>query len=160
MQVRVSDGGEAIFPVTQGNPLYVKVSVRGKKIGDLRREVKQLLDADYYENATVRLELTAINRTGAGMEGFGKVMVYGEMQGVVQLPEGEPKHISDAIISLGKSQFANLKAVRLHRLDPATGKTEIKVINVDKILRDGDRSNDIVLQDGDRIEVRPRTFNF
>ena len=160
MQVQVSDGGEALFLVTQGNPLYVKVSVRGKKLGDLRREVKQLLDADYYDNATVRLELTSINRVGAGMEGVGKVMVYGEMQGIVQLPDGETKHISDAMISLGQNKFANLKAVRLHRVDPATGKTEITVINVDKILRDGDRTADVVLRDGDRIEVRPRTFNF
>jgi uncharacterized ubiquitin-like protein YukD len=48
----------------------------------------------------------------------------------------------------------------LHRIDPTTGKEEIKTINVDKILREGDRSIDEILQDGDRIEVRPKTFQF
>jgi hypothetical protein len=82
------------------------------------------------------------------------------MQGVVYLRENEVKRVSDAILSLSRSPFADLRRVRLHRIDSDTGKEEIKTINVDKILREGDRSADEVLQDGDRIEVRPKTFNF
>jgi protein involved in polysaccharide export with SLBB domain len=160
MSVKVSDGGEAMFPVSQSGPQYVKVNVRGKKLADLRREVKDLLDADYYEHCTVRLDLNQINRAGASTEGLGKVVVYGELQGVVQLPENKALRISDAIISVGNNKFANLSKVRLHRQDATSGKEEIKLVNVDKILREGDRTDDIVLQDGDRIEVRPRTFNF
>lgn len=158
--VRVSDAGEAMFPVSTGSTLYVKVDVRSKKLADIRKLVKEQLDAEYYNDATVRIEFVQANRTPTASETQRRVQVYGEMQATVPLPEGEETRISDVIISLPRTQFADLKRVRLHRLDPVTGKTEIKIINVDKILKDGDRSADIVLQDGDRIEVRPRTFNF
>jgi hypothetical protein len=158
--VRVSDAGEAIFPVSSSSTLYVKVDVRNLKLAEIRKKVKELLDAEYYNDATVRLEFTLANRTPSANENLARVQVYGEMQGTVPLPEGETKRISDALIGLPRSQFADFKRVRLHRIDPITGKTEIKVINVDKILKDGDRTNDEILKDGDRIEVRPRTFNF
>ncbi len=157
--VRVSDAGEALFPVSIGSATYVKVDVRSKKLADIRREVKTRLDADYYNDATVRMEFMVANRT-TSPDSLPRVQVYGEMQGTVALPEGEVKRISDAIIGLPRTQFANLRRVRLHRVNPATGKTEIKEINVDKILREGDRTNDEILQDGDRIEVRPKSVNF
>ena len=158
--VRVNDAGEAIFPVSSGSTLYVKVDVRSKKLAEIRRTVKELLDEEYYNDSTVRLEFTVANRTPSAGETLARVQVYGEMQGTIPLPEGEIKRISDAIIGLPRSQFADLRKVRLHRIDPVTGKSEIKIINVDKILRGEDRAADEILKDGDRIEVRPRTFNF
>jgi len=158
--VRVSDAGEAIFPVSYGSKLYVKVDVRSMKLGDIRQKVKTLLDEDYYNDATVFLEFTQANRSPTEQEIAPQVQIYGEMQGVVTLRENEVKRVSDAILGLNRSPFADLRRVRLHRIDPNTGKEEIKTINVDKILREGDRSIDEPLQDGDRIEVRPKTFNF
>lgn len=158
--IRVSDAGEAIFPVSAGSKLYVKVDVRSMKLGDIRQKVKVLLDEEYYNDATVFLEFTQANRAPLEQEVAPQVQIYGEMQGVVVLRENEVKRVSDAILSLNRSPFADLRRVRLHRIDPTTGKEEIKIINVDKILREGDRAIDVVLQDGDRIEVRPKTFNF
>lgn len=158
--VRVSDAGEAIFPVSYGSKLYVKVDVRAKKLGDIRQKVKTLLDEEYYNDATVFLEFTQANRSPLEQEIAPQVQIYGEMQGVVILRDNEIKRISDAMLSLNRTPFADLRRVRLHRIDPTTGKEEIKIINVDKILREGDRSIDETLQDGDRIEVRPKTFNF
>ncbi len=158
--IRVSDAGEAIFPVSAGSKLYVKVDVRSMKLGDIRQKVKVLLDEDYYNDATVFLEFTQANRAPTEQEVAPQVQIYGEMQGVVILRENEVKRVSDAMLSLNRSPFADLRRVRLHRIDSATGKEEIKIINVDKILREGDRAIDLVLQDGDRIEVRPKTFNF
>jgi len=158
--VRISDAGEAIFPVSLGSRLYVKVDVRSMKLGDIRQKVKNLLDEDYYNDATVFLEFTQANRSSMEQEISPQVQIYGEMQGVVILRENEVKRISDAILSLNRSPYADLRRVRLHRIDPTTGKEEIKTINVDKILREGDRSIDEILQDGDRIEIRPKTFQF
>jgi hypothetical protein len=158
--VRVSDAGEAIFPVSFGSKLYVKVDVRSMKLGDIRQKVKSLLDEDYYNDSTVLLEFTQANRSPTEQEISPQVQIYGEMQGVVVLRENEVKRISDAMLSLNRSPYADLRRVRLHRIDPTTGKEEIKTINVDKILREGDRSIDEILQDGDRIEVRPKTFQF
>jgi len=158
--VRVSDAGEAIFPVSFGSRLYVKVDVRSMKLGDIRQKVKSLLDEDYYNDATVFLEFTQANRSSMEQEISPQVQIYGEMQGVVILRENEVKRISDAILGLNRSPYADLRRVRLHRIDPTTGKEEIRMINVDRILREGDRSIDEILQDGDRIEIRPKTFQF
>jgi hypothetical protein len=156
--VKVNDAGEVIFPVSYGSKLYVKVNIKGMKLEDIRRKVKSLLDEDYYNDATVMLEFTQANRSREVQD--IQVQIYGEMQGVVMLRENEVKRVSDAILSVSRNQFADLRRVRLHRIDPDTGKEEIKTINVEKILRDGDRSTDEILQDGDRIEVRPKVFNF
>lgn len=158
MTVKVNDAGDAIFPVSSGGKLYVKVNVRSMKLGEIRKRIKSLLDEDYYNDATVFLEFTTANRSREGQE--LQVQIYGEMQGVVLLRENEIKRVSDAILGLNRTPFADLRRVRLHRVDPSTGNEEIKTINVDKILREGDRSTDEILQDGDRIEVRPKTFNF
>lgn len=156
-KVTVNDAGEAIFPVSFDSKLYVKVEVRSMKLGEIRQKVKELLDAEYYNDATVFLEFTVANRSRLE---DAQVQVYGEMQGIVFLRENEVRRVSDAILTLARTPFADLRRVRLHRIDPNTGKDEIQTINVDKILKDGDRSADVVLQDGDRIEVRPKTFNF
>jgi len=158
MTIRVNDAGDAIFPVSVGSKIYVKVNVRSMKLDAIRQKVKSLLDEDYYNDATVLLEFTTANRSREGQE--IQVQIYGEMQGVVFLRENEIKRVSDAILTLSRTPFADLRRVRLHRIDPDTGREEIKTVNVDKILRDGDRSADEILQDGDRIEVRPKVFNF
>lgn len=156
-KVTVNDAGEAIFPVSFESKLYVKVDVRSMKLGEIREKVKTLLDAEYYNDATVLLEFTLANRSRLE---DAQIQVYGEMQGVVYLRENETRRVSDAILSLNRTPYADLRRVRLHRIDPNTGKEEIQTINVDKILKDGDRSSDVVLQDGDRLEVRAKTFNF
>jgi len=158
--IKVNDAGEAIFPVSTDTKLYVKVDVTALTLGEIRRKVKTLLDDEYYNDATVILDFVGANRTPKELEDAPQVQIYGEMQGIVTFRENEEKRISDAILSLSRTPFADLRRVRLHRMDPVSGKKEIKVVNVDKILREGDRSGDEILQDGDRIEVRPKTFNF
>jgi len=158
--VKVNDAGEAIFPVSYDTKLYVKLDVTALTLGEIRKKVKALLDEEYYNDATVLLEFVGANRAPTEFEVIPQVQIYGEMQGSIILRENEVKRISDAILSLTRTPFADLRRVRLHRVDSVSGKKETKIVNVDKILREGDRSGDEILQDGDRIEVRPKTFNF
>ena len=44
-------------------------------------------------------------------------------------------------------------------MDPATQKTEIKVIDLEEIKR-GNRANNVLLRSGDIIEVPEKMFNF
>ncbi len=159
-KVKVNDAGEAIFPVSHDTKLYVKLNVTALTLAEIRKKVKTLLDEEYYNDATVLLEFVEANRSPTEFELVPQVQVYGEMQGTITLRENEVKRISDAILSLSRTPFADLRRVRLHRVDPTSGKKETKIVNVDKILREGDRSGDEILQDGDRIEVRPKAFNF
>ena len=158
--IKVNDAGEAIFPVSYDTKLYVKVDVTALTLGEIRKKLKSLLDEEYYNDSTVLLEFVEANRSPTEFEVIPQVQIYGEMQGSITLRENEVKRVSDAILSLSRTPFADLRRVRLHRMNPASGKKETKIVNVDKILREGDRSGDEILQDGDRIEVRPKAFNF
>ena len=89
---------------------------------------------------------------------LGMVMFYGAVRGnFLQLGLGEQKTLFEGVYQVGVSEFSNLKKVKLNRVDPVSGKTEIKIINVEKV-KQGDRSEDILLQDGDRIEVPEKTI--
>jgi protein involved in polysaccharide export with SLBB domain len=167
MRVLISDGGEAMFPVSRHGDTYVKVVVSGKKLADLRKEVKALLDAEYYNDCSVILDLEQVNRNGAGGgDTFGSVTIYGELNQVVAIPDSKPLMLSDALLKAGAGSsqggaiYADLKRVRIHREDPKTKRDVPLTVNVEKILKEGDRSADQQLRDGDRIEVREKGFNF
>lgn len=161
-QVFVSEAGEALFPISRGSSHYVKLLARGKKLADIRREVKTLLDAEFYQDCTLQIDLDLIRRDPAtvGTDNLPKVTVFGAMQGNIVLREGEVKTLSDIILQLGKNDYANLRRVKIRRLDPETKREDIKEYNVKEILEKGDRSKDPEVKDGDRIEVPEKGFNF
>ena len=78
------------------------------------------------------------------------------MTGVVAIAEGETLTISEAVLRVGHSDYADLRKVKIHRLDKETGKEKMIVVDVDKILKKGDRSADAPLQGGDRVEVKEK----
>jgi hypothetical protein len=90
----------------------------------------------------------------------GHVTFYGEVKGNYPLPPGEPKNLSDVILEMKPSDYANLRSVKLMRSDPVTKKVITRVINVDEILSKGLKEKDVVLQDGDTIRISPKMFNF
>jgi len=143
------------IPVSTGYPLRLTFQVQGKSLEALRREIKERFDAEYYQNATV--ELVLLDRAAKG----GKVLIYGAVRSnMVELPAGEPKTILEAVLQAAASEFAKLTKVKLHRLNPATGKVESRIVDVEAIKKSGDRSKDVVLQDGDRIEIPERGLVF
>lgn len=156
MGVSISDAGEVMFPVSRSSSIYIKLNVAGKKLAEVRKEVKERLDAEYYKNCTIHLDLVQVNRGGNSVDQAARVTFYGEMAGVVTIAEGESLTISEAVLRVGRSEYADLKKVKIHRLDKATGKDVIFDVNVDKILKSGDRREDKVLQAGDRVEVKEK----
>jgi protein involved in polysaccharide export with SLBB domain len=141
--------GEIHFPISRGSATVVTVGVRARTLDDVRGELKRRLDADYYYDAEVELKL--LDRTVR----TGQVLVYGRgvRGGAIVLAAGEQKTLFEAILHAGPTEFANLRKVRLHRVDPATQESRSEVIDVEEIKRTGSRLKDVVLQDGDRIEV-------
>lgn len=145
--------GEVNFPVSANFDAFITLNVRGKTLAQVKAELKAKLDAAYYKNATVLLQIVAQPRQG------GQVYFFGELQGNVCLRPQEPKTVTAGVLELGISEFANLKKIRIHRVDPTTQKTTKITVNVQKVL-DGDHNQDVALQDGDRIEVPGKTFLF
>ncbi len=89
----------------------------------------------------------------------GKATFFGAVKGQVSLGD-EPKTVTQAMMLLGYNEFANLTTgVILRRTDPKTNKDlEIRV-NVKAVI-DGNRDADVILQDGDRIEVKEKSIFF
>jgi len=161
--VDVTAAGEALFPVTKESDLYVKLNARGRKLTDLRKDVKALLDADYYHDCTVKIDLEQIRSDPsiASPENSSKVTVFGVTSGSVLIREGETKTLTDLIIGLGQlGPRAKLTEVRIRRMDPATKREVITEHDVKKLLKEGDRGKDPVLKDGDRVEIPERVLNF
>ena len=153
--VTVTPLGEIHFQVTRGSDLSVVVNARGKTIAEVKSELKSRLDAEYYQNATIFLNVLNHNMQ------LGKVLFVGPaIKGVIQLRPGETKTLTEAIIQLGYNDFVNLKKVTVERIDPVTKQPSTIDVNVDSVIRLKDRSKDILLQDGDRVKTRDNIFNF
>ena len=163
----VTDAGEAMFRVTRTSPISVKLSVAGKKLEVVRKELKVLLDAEYYQDCSFRLDLQAVNRSSAMMESASsaRVVLYGSggLSGTFPIIEGRKLMLSDIIISAGGksgNEYANLKRVKVRRFDPVSKKETVIEANVTNIIEKGDRNADIELKDGDRVEVSQRSIIF
>jgi protein involved in polysaccharide export with SLBB domain len=150
MLVGVNSVGEASFPVSRDSDIRLTVNVRGKSLGDVRSEVKRLLEEDYYHVATVTLTLDDKKLTP------GKVIFTGEVQGTIALlPDEPPKLLAETILALRPSDYADLRRVKLFRKD----ETEPRIINVRDVLNKRDGQADLELLDGDRVEVPAKWIN-
>jgi len=142
------------FRVSRGSDEMLTVNVRGKTLAQAKQEIKARLDADYYQNATIDLKLKEQTRRA------GQVLFLGAVRGnVLPLIPDEPRTIFEGVFQVGVNEYANLKKVKLNRVNPQTGKSQTYVINLDAIKK-GDRAQDMILQDGDRIEVPEKSIVF
>ena len=152
--VIVTPLGEIHFQVTRGSDLSIVVNARGKTLAEVKAELKSRLDTDYYQNATIFLNV--LNHSVQP----GKVLFVGPaIINTIQLRPGETKTLAEAIIQLGYNDFVNLKKVTVERLDPITKQLSTIVVDVDSVIRLKDRSKDILLQDGDRVKTVNKIFS-
>lgn len=150
----VSALGDVQIPVSRGYDEKINVQAKGRTVNEIQAEIKAKLEKDYYQRATVHIRMVDQSRR------VGQVLFYGMVRGTVELFPSEQKTLSAAIIQLGYNEFANLKKVKLHRIDPATKESKTTVVDVKGILDTNDRKKDVILQDGDRVEVPERGFIF
>lgn len=152
--ITVSALGDIQLPVSRGYDERIIVLAKGRTLKEIETEIKTKLEADFYKRATVHLRLVDQSRR------VGQVLFYGMVRGTVELFPSEQKMLSAAIIQLGYNEFADLKKVKVHRIDPVTKESKTITVDVKEILKTNDRSKDVILQDGDRVEVLERGFVF
>lgn len=150
----VSALGDIQFPVSRGYEERIVIRAKGRTLKDVEAEIKAKLEADFYKQATVHLRLVDQSRR------VGQVQFFGMVRGPVELFPGEQKSLSSAILQLGYNEFANLRKVKIQRIDPVTKENKTIIVNVEEILKTNDRKKDIILQDGDRVEVPERGLIF
>jgi protein involved in polysaccharide export with SLBB domain len=149
-QLLVTDSGELEVP-------YVgRVKAAEKTCLALARELKVLLEKDYYHRATVVLAVDALAKSR------GKVYLYGQVRsaGAFEIPVDETLTVSKVILRAGGfSDFANKKKVTITRKVPG-GRSENFELDLVDILEKGRSENDREVQDGDMIFVPQRLINF
>jgi len=151
--VTVTPLDDVQFPVSREfMQTVVTVKTQKRTLEKIKADLKGQLEADYYFKASIELYL--IDRA----KQYGVVLFFGAVKGSIPLPPGEKVLISDAMLKLGYSAYANLKKVKIRRMNAETGKEDSIVVNVHDILHKGKRDKDRELLDGDRVEVPEKNF--
>lgn len=150
VEINVSPLGDLTIPVSRCCEDSLTVTnIAGKTIEDVEKQLKQRLEEEFYEKATVQLRLIDPTRRK------GQVLLRGAVRGsMVQLDPGKPKTLFEALTEVGYTEYANLKKVKLDR----PGQT-VKYFDIQAVGK-GDRTKDVELQDGDRVTVDEKFWNF
>jgi protein involved in polysaccharide export with SLBB domain len=148
-----------------------RLTVTGLTTEELALKIKQPLERDYLQKATVTVTLESVPTAGpAGPVaavsgpniGGGVVYVLGNVgrPGPLMLPRDEVFTLTKVIIAAGGiGMFGNGAKVRVLRYD-ATGKKFETFVNVDRIMKRGEFEKDIPIQNGDWIIVPEKWINF
>ena len=151
--VMVDPSSNVHFPVSQGYAEEIQINANGKTIGEVRDELKKKLDATYYKNATVTLE------PGPATIQPGQIVITGPVRNnFVPLLPGERKMLLETILQAGPSEFANLKKVKIMRINAVTGKVDEKIYDVEAIEKNP--TKDVPVFSGDRINLIEKNILF
>lgn len=148
-QLIVTDSGEMEVP------LIGRVQASNRTCRELAYRIKELLEKDYFHQATVIIGLDVV-----GTRSLGKVYLMGQVrsQGALDLPVDENLTVSKAILRAGGfADYANTRKVKLVR--EVRGEKRTTIVDVDEILKGG-RARDPELQPDDLIIVPERLVNF
>jgi protein involved in polysaccharide export with SLBB domain len=138
-----------------------RVQVEGLTADEVAQKIKEGLEKDYFQKATVTVAIESALATGGGGAG-GVIYVIGNVNrpGPLLLPKDEHFTVTKAIIAAGNfATFANGGKVQLIRYGK-TGKKFVTYIDVDRIMKRGEFEKDIQVQDGDWIIVPEKLINF
>jgi polysaccharide export outer membrane protein len=152
VQLLVADSRELEVP-------YIgRISVENKTCKQLAREIKGLLEKEYYYQASVIVGLNLVNKVR------GKVYVWGQVhtQGAVDLLFDQKLTAGKAILMAGGfGDFANKKKVKVvRRANDDNGAAQSFEVNMVDVLENNKTAQDIVLEPDDFIIVSARAVNF
>jgi polysaccharide export outer membrane protein len=139
-------------------PYIGRISVADKTCKQLAKELKGLLEKEYYYQATVIIGLDLVNKVR------GKVYVWGQVrnQGPVDLLFDQKLTAGKAILMAGGfGDFANKKTVKIIRGASAGSESRQSFeVNMVDVLENNKTDQDIVLEPEDFIIVSARAVNF
>lgn len=146
-----------------------RVRIMRRDPNDMRKQIKievnvaDILQSGDLEEDVLVKPLDTIFIPTKGLE-HGKIFVVGEVNSpnTYPLPAGEDFTVTQAILKAGGfTDFANQDKVKLVRGDESLPEDERTLkVDVEKILKKGDRRLDPVLEDGDMIIIEENWINF
>ena len=134
-------------------PPLGRIAVEGLTPEELAQKIRESLEKDYFQKATVAVAVEAVPIAGGA--GSGVIYVIGNVNrpGPLLLPKDEKFTVTKAIIAAGNfATFANGGKVQLIRYNEA-GKKYVTYVDVDRIMKRGEFEKDIQVQNGDWIIV-------
>ena len=143
-------------------PYAGRVPIGNRTCKQFAYYVKQLLEKDYYYQATV---LVGLDSAGGGSRAFsrGKVYIMGLVRspGAMEIPVSETLTVTKAIIRAGGfAPYANKKNVKLIRSGKNGVANKPIIVNCAEILEKGLWDKDVELHPEDIVQVREKPFNF
>ena len=143
-------------------PPLGRIVVEGLTPDEVAQKIRESLEKDYFQKATVTVAIEMSPATVGGAAGAGVIYVIGNVNrpGPLLLPKDEKFTVTKAIIAAGNfATFANGGKVQLIRYN-AGGKKYVTYIDVDRIMKRGEFEKDIQVQNGDWIIVPEKLINF
>lgn len=152
VNLAVTDSGDVQVPYIGRYPVV------GKTCKELALALKTELEKDYYKKATVIVAVDSKPRSR------GKIYIAGAVgaPGPQDISSDETLTLSKAILRAGGlNNYAKGTAVQLTRsTGPAPGDETKIIVDVPKIIKNGNTRDDVVLQPGDLIFVPERMIRF
>ena len=139
-------------------PPLGRMVVEGLTPDEVAQKIRESLEKDYFQKATVTVAVEAVPVGGSG----GVIYVIGNVNrpGPLLLPKDEKFTVTKAIIAAGNfATFANGGKVQLIRYNEA-GQKYVTYVDVDRIMKRGEFEKDIQVQNGDWIIVPEKLINF
>jgi protein involved in polysaccharide export with SLBB domain len=155
LETSVRANGTVDFKYSRVADELITIDAKGKTLAQIKKELKARLEADYYHKATVDLKITSEQ-----VRKRGQVIFLGQASNVLSIEPGERLTIHKAFAKINVTKWADLSKVELRRINPVTGKTEKRVIDVKTIQKDPASDKNIELQDEDTIYIPERNWVF
>lgn len=134
-------------------PLVGDVAAGGRSTDQVGAEIQQKL-AQYIRDPQVAVILTALR----SHEYLSRVRVTGAVRSPISIPYRQGMTVLDAVLAAGgTTEFAAPDRTELYR-HTDKGSSEAYSIHLEKILQQGDLSNNYPVQPGDVITVPQRAF--
>ena len=134
-------------------PLVGDVAAGGRTTDQVGAEIQQKL-AQYIRDPQVAVILTALR----SHEYLSRVRVTGAVRSPISIPYRQGMTVLDAVLAAGgTTEFAAPDRTELYRRSDA-GATQAYAVQLQKILQQGDLSNNYPVQPGDVITVPQRAF--
>ena len=142
-------------------PYVGRVPVGNRTCKQFAYYVKQLLEKEYYYQATV---LVGLDSAGGGARALsrGKVYIMGQVRspGAMEIPMNETFTVTKAIIRAGGfAPYANKKNVKLIRSGKNGAATKPIIVNCAEILEKGLWDKDVELHPEDIVQVPEKLIN-
>lgn len=134
-------------------PLVGDVAAGGRTTDQVGAEIQQKL-AQYIRDPQVAVILTALR----SHEYLSRVRVTGAVRSPISIPYRQGMTVLDAVLAAGgTTEFAAPDRTELYRRNEG-GATQAYAVQLQKILQQGDLSNNYPVQPGDVITVPQRAF--